>query len=43
MKWIAHGFRKLNLSDYDLLDREFIAYDALYAECQERSASHESM
>jgi hypothetical protein len=42
LRWIAHGFSKLNLSDHDLLDREFIVYDALYAECQERSASHES-
>ena len=39
LRWIAHGFSKLNLSDQDLLDREFIIYDALYAECKERSAS----
>lgn len=39
LRWIAHGFSKLNLSDHDLLDREFIIYDALYAECKERSAS----
>jgi len=42
LRWIAHGFSKLNLSDHDLLDREFIVYDALYTECKERSASHES-
>jgi hypothetical protein len=42
LPWIAHGFSKLNLSDHDLLDREFIVYDALYTECKERSASHES-
>jgi hypothetical protein len=42
LRWIAHGFSKLNLSDHDLLDREFIVYDALYAECKERSVSHES-
>jgi hypothetical protein len=42
LRWIAHGFSKLNLSDHDLLDREFILYDALYAECKERSASHET-
>lgn len=41
-RWIAHGFSKLSLSDHDLLDREFILYDALYVECKERSASHES-
>src|SRR3954447_18378996 len=40
LRWIAHGFSKLNLSDHELLDREFIMYDALYAECKERSASH---
>ena len=39
LRWIAHGFSKLNLSDHDLLDREFILYDALYAECKERFAS----
>ena len=42
LRWIAHGFSKLDLSDHDILDREFIVYDALYAECKERSASHES-
>jgi hypothetical protein len=42
LRWIAHGFSKLNLSDHDLLDREFIIYDALYTECKERSSSHES-
>jgi hypothetical protein len=42
LRWIAHGFSKLNLSDHDLLDREFIVYEALYTECKERSASHES-
>ena len=42
LRWIAHGFSKLNLSDHELLDREFIIYDALYAECKERSASHET-
>jgi hypothetical protein len=42
LRWIAHGFSKLNLSDHELLDREFIMYDALYAECKERSVSQES-
>src|SRR5689334_20001070 len=42
LRWIAHGFSKLGLSDHDLLVREFILYDALYAECKERSASRES-
>jgi hypothetical protein len=42
LPWIAHGFSKLNLSDHQVLDRGFIVYDALYAECKERSASHET-
>ena len=42
LRWTAHGFSNLGLSDHELLDREFIVYDALYAECKEKSASHES-
>ena len=42
LRWIAHGFSKLGLSDHELLDREFVIYDALYAECKERSASDEN-
>ena len=42
LRWIAHGFSKLGLTDHELLDREFILYDALYAECKERSTSQES-
>jgi hypothetical protein len=34
LRWIAHGFSALGLSDHEILDREFIVYDALYAECQ---------
>ncbi len=33
LRWIAHGFSALGLSDHEILDREFIVYDALYAEC----------
>ncbi len=36
LRWIAHGFSALGLSDHDILSREFIVYDALYAECQRR-------
>ena len=36
LRWIAHGFSALGLSDHDLLDREFVLYDALYAECARR-------
>jgi hypothetical protein len=39
LRWIAHGFSALGLSDPELLDREFIVYDALFAECQKRVAS----
>ena len=34
LRWVAFGFSALGLSDYQILDREFIVYDALYAECQ---------
>src|SRR5205814_452295 len=34
LRWIAHGFRAPGLSDHDILNREFIVYDALYAECR---------
>jgi hypothetical protein len=36
LRWIAHGFSSLGLSDHEILKREFIVYDALYAECQKR-------
>lgn len=39
LRWIAHGFSALGLSDNEILDREFIVYDALYAECQQRAGS----
>lgn len=38
LRWIAHGFSAMGLSDHDILDREFIVYDALYAECQRQVA-----
>jgi hypothetical protein len=34
LRWIAHGFSELGLSDHQILDREFVVYDALYAECK---------
>jgi hypothetical protein len=37
LRWIAHGFSKLGLSDQDILEREFAVYDALYLECKERT------
>ncbi len=39
LRWVAFGFSALGLSDHKILEREFIVYDALYAECQRRVAS----
>jgi len=37
LKAIAEGFRNLGFKDdHEILDREFIVYDALYAHCQRR-------
>jgi hypothetical protein len=36
LRWIAHGFSALGLTDHEILEREFILYDALYAECRRR-------
>ena len=36
LRWIAHGFSALGLSDQDILALEFVVYDALYAECRGR-------
>ena len=36
LRWIAHGFSALGLSDHQILEREFAVYDALYAECRRR-------
>ena len=34
LRWIASGFGALGLRDQEILEREFIVYDALYAECK---------
>jgi hypothetical protein len=34
LRWIASGFGALGLSDSEILEREFVVYDALYAECK---------
>ena len=39
LRWVAFGFSALGLSDAEILIREFIVYDALYAECRRRAAS----
>src|SRR5262245_2882957 len=36
LRWVAGGFSALGLNDHQILEREFIVYDALYAECQRR-------
>jgi hypothetical protein len=36
LRWIAHGFSALGLNDDEIVAREFIVYDALYAECARR-------
>ena len=36
LRWIAQGFGLLGLTDHQILEREFILYDALYAECRRR-------
>jgi len=36
LRWIAHGFSALGLSDHEILEREFILYDVLYEECRRR-------
>ncbi len=40
LRWIAHGFSALGLTDHEILDREFVVYDALYAECRRQVASN---
>lgn len=41
LRWIAQGFGAMGLGDHEILDREFIVYDALYAECQRRAVGNE--
>lgn len=33
LRWIASDLGALGLTDHEILEREFIVYDALYAEC----------
>ena len=39
LRWVASGFGALGLSDHEILEREFIVYDALYAECRRQTGS----
>ena len=36
LRWIAGGFGALGLTDHEILEREFLVYDALCAECKRR-------
>ncbi|MEW6158205.1 MAG: chromate resistance protein ChrB domain-containing protein [Verrucomicrobiota bacterium] len=36
LRWVAFGFSASGWSDPEILEREFIVYDALYAECKRR-------
>jgi hypothetical protein len=42
LRWIAHGFSALGLSDLEILEREFIVYDALYRECRRQAPSRKA-
>lgn len=39
LRWVAFGFSALGLTDRQILEREFIVYDALYAECRRQVAT----
>jgi hypothetical protein len=39
LRWVAFGFSALGLSDHEILKREFVVYDALYAECRRQVAA----
>jgi len=43
LRWIASGFGALGLSDHEILEREFIVYEALYAECKRRVSQSASV
>ncbi len=36
LRWVAFGLSAMGLSDMEILERELIVYDALYAECKRR-------
>jgi hypothetical protein len=37
LRWVAQGFSALGLSDHEILEREFVVYDALYGECKRQT------
>jgi hypothetical protein len=36
LRWVASGFSTFGLDDHQILEWEFIVYDALFAECRRR-------
>jgi len=42
LRWVAFGFSALGLNDHEILEREFIVYDALYEECRRRIRERQS-
>lgn len=38
LRWVASGFSALGLGDHEMLQRQFVVYDALYAECRRQAA-----
>ena len=41
LRWIAGGFGALGSTDHEILEREFIVYDALYAECKYQTTKNQ--
>lgn len=39
LRWIASGFGALGFTDHEIIEHEFVVFDALYAECL-RQVSH---
>ena len=37
LRWVAFGFSALGFTDHEILAREFIVYDALYAYCKKQA------
>lgn len=38
LRWLSSGFSALGLNDQEMLQRQLLVYDALYAECRRRAA-----
>jgi hypothetical protein len=42
LRWVAFGISALGLSDHEILEREFIVYDGLYAYCKKLTNTFEN-